>query len=92
MKIHDLKSWPAYFEAVRRGDKTFEIRPDDRRFEVGDLLRLREWDPMTQRYSGEAEDRVVSYVARDAEDFGLMPGFCLMSMRPVEAAVEEIEP
>lgn len=41
MKTHELKTWPKYFEAVRTGVKTFEIRKDDRdeRFKVGDRLR-----------------------------------------------------
>lgn len=45
MKTHDLKTLPVYFDAVTRGDKTFEVRNNYRDFQTGDILRLREWDP-----------------------------------------------
>jgi hypothetical protein len=41
---HDLKAWPNYFEQVWQGLKTFEIRYDDRGYQRGDQVRLREWD------------------------------------------------
>lgn len=45
-KIHDLKCWPKDFDAIVRGDKTHEARRnDDRKFAVGDTLRLHEWIP-----------------------------------------------
>lgn len=42
--IHDLKTAPVYFERVVSGEKTFEVRKDDRGFQSGDTLILREWD------------------------------------------------
>lgn len=43
--IHELKTWPEFFDAVARGDKTFEVRKDDRGFQVGDELVLERWRP-----------------------------------------------
>lgn len=43
--IHELKTWPEFFDAVKRGDKTFEVRRNDRGFQVGDTLRLVRWQP-----------------------------------------------
>lgn len=45
MNVHKLKSWPEQFHGVREGSKTHEVRVNDRGFEVGDLLILREWKP-----------------------------------------------
>lgn len=50
MKTHTLKTWPAYYEAVRSGAKTFEIRLDDRNFAIGDRLELKQWDRVTQSF------------------------------------------
>ncbi len=44
MIIHELKTLDVYFGALVKRDKTVEIRKDDRtpRFQVGDILALRE--------------------------------------------------
>ncbi|MFH7619636.1 DUF3850 domain-containing protein [Leuconostoc mesenteroides] len=40
MKIHELKLDTEYFDDVNSGLKTFEIRKNDRDYQVGDLLSL----------------------------------------------------
>lgn len=50
MKVHDLKLWPEYFEPVISGEKTFEFRRNDRGYQKGDKLILREFD--TDRRGG----------------------------------------
>lgn len=45
MTTHVLKTWPAFFEPVWAGEKTFEIRFDDRAYQRGDTVELCEWDP-----------------------------------------------
>lgn len=82
MATHELKTWPAYFEAVSSGIKPFELRRDDREFAAGDLLRLREYDPDAARYTGRVVEAKVSYVVRDAPHFGLMPGFAILGLDP----------
>ena len=53
MKDHRLKTWHPYFDAVKDGSKPFELRLDDRGFEVGDTLTLLRYDPKRQMFSGE---------------------------------------
>jgi hypothetical protein len=52
-KTHELKIWPVYFDAIERGDKTFDVRKNDRDFQTGDTLVLREYEP-TKAFSPPA--------------------------------------
>jgi len=42
--IHDLKIAPLFFKAVLSGEKKAELRWNDRNFNCGDFLLLREWE------------------------------------------------
>lgn len=80
MKSHELKTWPEPFEAVRDGRKRHEFRKDDRGYEIGDELVLREWDPETQEYTGERALCVeVTYLTRGPA-FGIPEGYVVMSI------------
>lgn len=79
---HDLKCWPEPFQAVKRGEKTYEIRRcDDRIFNVGDALVLREWDPETAAYTGATLRVAVTYVTRPNE-WGMPPDLCVLALVP----------
>lgn len=86
MARHELKTWPEYYEAIIRGDKTFEVRVDDRGYEVGDVLALHEWDRVRE-YSGRACEVTVRYVLRDPK-FGVSPGYVVMGITAPAEAVE----
>jgi ribosomal protein S17 len=61
-KIHTLKTWPEYYKAVVEGRKKFEIRKNDRDFQVGDCLVLQEFDPGLDRYTSEMRAFKVTYI------------------------------
>lgn len=44
-QTHDLKCWPEFFRPLCQGIKTFEVRLNDRNYQVGDTLQLWEWKP-----------------------------------------------
>jgi len=46
MTEHDLKTWPKPFQLVWRGEKLYELRRNDRKFQVGDGVFLHEWTPV----------------------------------------------
>lgn len=72
---HELKVWPVYFRRLADGLKTFEIRKNDRGYQAGDTLILREYDPAgdhddcpdercaTRRYTGAQIRRRIGFVA-----------------------------
>lgn len=78
---HALKTWPEPYEAMVRGDKTFEIRVDDRGFAVNDLLQLREWNPGTEEYTGRQLIFRVPYLVRGPE-WGLPENMVVMALAP----------
>lgn len=75
---HDLKCWPAPFEAIARGEKSWEFRLDDRGYAVGDALVLREWDPGIRSYTGRVIRARVTWILQGA--FGLPVGYVIMSL------------
>ena len=79
---HSLKVWPEPFAALWRGDKTAEFRKDDRGYEVGDTLELREWDPETGDY-GRGRRHVVVTVSdiRRGGQFAIPEGYAMLSFR-----------
>lgn len=91
MVTHKLKTWPVFYDAVARGEKTFEARKDDRGFQKGDklvLIRTREDDVSQIEYSyPDYEPKytiefIVGHVLHGGQ-FGIEPGWCVMSLLPV---------
>ena len=84
MKSHTLKIDPAVFADVLSGAKTFEIRFNDRDFQVGDTLRLLETEhdgadmksgaPLI--YTGREVTKTVSHILTG---YGLADGWCCLS-------------
>jgi len=74
-KEHEIKILPQYFADVSKGIKQFELRKDDRGYQVGDLVRLREWDG--KEYTGKKMIVGIKYVLRDCPEYGLMEGYCI---------------
>lgn len=62
MKVHELKIGFEFFEAVKDGRKKFEIRKNDRNYQEGDILILKEYDPLTQLFSGEIIKVEITYM------------------------------
>lgn len=75
--IHDLKIWTEQFELVNRGLKTFELRKNDRDYQVDDTLLLREWDPVTKTYTGRECKRLITHML---DGLWLNSSYCVLSL------------
>lgn len=60
--IHDLKILPEHFAPVVRNYKRAEVRFNDRGFEVGDILCLKEWSECAG-YTGQSVLRKITHIA-----------------------------
>lgn len=75
---HELKCWPNFFQLIKAGAKPFEIRKNDRDFQTGDTLYLREWDPTEESYTGDEYNFRVGYML-EGPAFGLKDGYVVMA-------------
>lgn len=76
MKVHYVKCLPEFFKLIVNGKKRFEIRYDDRKYEIGDLVILREWE--NGIYSTEKICKTIDYVLRQGERYGLMKKYSII--------------
>lgn len=77
-KIVRKKILPRYYDAVVSNIKTFELRKDEDDIQVGDWLILQEWDG--KEYTGRECGFQVRYVLRNAVEYGLMDGYCIIGI------------
>ena len=89
-KTHILKSWLQFFGAICEGKRTHELRRNDRNFNVGDILILREFDSQLERYTGrecKAEITSMTSFSQPCAVSGeaLNPNFCILSIRLLRA-------
>ena len=87
---HLLKIEPVYFEQVRNGNKTFEIRRDDRGYQKGDIVVLNEYDRSLHtiddyKYAGNAVSAVIGYVTA----YEQQSGFVVFSLNNVDECTPE---
>lgn len=82
-RCHILKCLSTYFQQIKDGRKTFELRKDDREggFRVGDYLLLREIDDANKDYTRALQSVIITGHLRDFP--GLENGFCILSICPV---------
>ncbi len=59
---HELKTWTREYQAVLSGQKRHEVRNNDRRFQPGDTVLLREWEPGGLGYTGFQKSFIVGHV------------------------------
>lgn len=87
--VHELKTHPKVFGFVKSQIKKFEIRKNDRNFQIGDEILLREFEPKghfveskISRYTGNFCHRKITYILAD-EIYGLQPGYVILGIEPI---------
>lgn len=89
MTTHYLKTVQPFFSRVETGDKTAELRRDDRPYEIGDTLVLQEYDKATEKFSGREITVRITDITRHKDLLeiltvsGLVLGWCMLSFRKI---------
>lgn len=74
-KVHHIKLGATFFEEVASGEKTFELRKNDRDYKKGDILEMMEFKD--GKNTGRTVRVLVTYIL---EEFaGLEDGYCIMA-------------
>lgn len=86
--VHEVKCWPAYFDAIERGEKTFDVRRDDRGYQKGDVLELYRYkighgyctDPIDPLHRRKSIRRRISWILTGGQ-FGIEPGYVVLALQ-----------
>jgi len=81
-KVHEVKCDPESFVLTRKGRKPFELRQDERDYQAGDYLLLREF--VDGEYTGDTVMTVIQSTLRHGDRYGdmLAPGCIVMGILP----------
>jgi hypothetical protein len=87
---HELKCNPIYFQATWEGRKPFEIRKNDRGFQVGETVVLKEYDFAGDYFDCYTGREITAEIIYLFNDFGLEPSYCVFGIK--EISRKEVKP
>ena len=86
MELHKLKIKKEYYDEVVKGNKKFEIRKNDRDFQVNDLVKFIDADTLKE-YQNLYQ---ITYVIKDIPEYGLDKDYCIFTIKLV--GIKDDEP
>lgn len=90
MKLHEIKIKEDYFNAILRGEKTFELRKNDRDYKVGDLIHFIDIKQSNSDncdcdiYINEDDLYKITYILKNVEEYGLDKDYCILGIKKLE--------
>lgn len=100
MKLHELKILHEYLIDVSKGKKTFELRKNDRDYQVGDLIRFIDVDCVGRDYhlfheKSDIEPYIdkntlyrITYVLKNVSAYGLDKDYCILAIKKLNIKEE----
>lgn len=82
MKVHDIKLQSQFCDAVYRGKKTFEVRKNDRDYQVGDVIRFIPIDNNGRQLPHPIRNAsyIITYLLND---YGLRKGYVALAIKRI---------
>ena len=90
MKLHELKIKHEYLVEIALGNKTFELRKNDRDYRVGDLIRFIDIKQSNSDkhdcdiYIDEDTLYKITYILKDVPEYGLDKDYCILGIKKLE--------
>lgn len=81
-EVHNLKTWTPFFKDAKNGLKQFEVRKNDRNYQVGDTLILEEFNPNTEKYTGAWTPKLVIYKFDDTRF--VKEGYVILGLQDIK--------
>lgn len=78
-KTHVLKIWPEFYDDVEKENMNFQLRENDRDFQVGDNIILQEWCPIGKSYTRKEVYRHIDYILKGGK-LGLPENLCILGI------------
>jgi len=83
MTIHEINIDKAYFDHVLNGDKTFEIRNNDRAYQKGDRVLMTKMDGRVYAFPKRTVEADIGFVTPYMQKEGIVV-FSLLNVKLVE--------
>ncbi|MNK14331.1 hypothetical protein D3C87_324420 [compost metagenome] len=86
---HVVKSWSMFYRDIETGERTSDIRLNDRRYAIGDTMDLREFDPVTHTYTGRGQFVKITYIQTNKSNpcaisqFALHDDYVVLSIKKI---------
>lgn len=84
MTIHNIKILKVFAEAVAKGDKTFEIRENDRGYQKGDHIRFKTIDRSGILVLDSPLDNKEYEITYILNGWGLRDGWVVLAIKEVQ--------
>lgn len=76
-KRHRLKLWREYYLDIDQGVRRFDVRLNDRDFQVGDVVLFEEYDRAQKQCTGRSVERTITVVHGG---IGLLAGYVVLQL------------
>lgn len=83
-QLHQLKCHPEFFQASKHGLKPWELRKNDRDYQTGDTVILKQFNPASNAYDEKEKDIAFKIIA-------VFTGKYLLGMIPDDMVILSLE-
>ena len=88
MKLHELNIKHEYLVDIVMGRKTFELRKNDRDYQVGDLIHFVDIDGNNHIIGNPSFNEKlvyqITYILQNIQEYGLDKDYCILAIKKLE--------